>query len=96
MDRAKIVSAIKGVLRANGIRKAYLFGSFARNERNFHDIDIAIEAPKGKFSLLDLIGVEQEIAGKVKKKVDLVTVNSLSPHFAPYIKKDMVLLYEGG
>lgn len=96
MERAKIVSEIKGVLRANGIPKAYLFGSFARKERNSHDIDIAIEPPKGKFSLLDLIGVEQEIEGKVKKKVELVTLNSLSPHFAPYIRKDMVLLYEGG
>ena len=41
MKREQIIKTIKGVLNEHGIRKAYLFGSFARKEK-FHDIDITI------------------------------------------------------
>lgn len=90
MKRNEIITKIGRTLRANGVRKAYLFGSFARNEKKYHDIDIAIELPKGSFSLLDLIGLEQELSKKVSKKVDLMTLRSISPYVKPYIKKDLV------
>ena len=92
MKRSDIISTIKRTLRASGVKKAYLFGSFARKERKFHDIDIAIVPPGGKFSLLDLIGLEQEIGGKVGKKIDMMTLRSISPHFKPYIMKDLVAI----
>jgi len=94
MERKSILDSIETTLRKEGIRKAYLFGSFARGEKKYRDIDIAIEAPKDGFSLLDLIGIEQALEAKLHKKIDLMTLRSISPHFLPYIKKDLVLLYE--
>ncbi len=90
MARNDIIRAISSVLKRHKIARAYLFGSFARNEKKFRDIDIAIQPPKGKFSLLDLVGLEDEISGKTGKKIDLVTINSISPYLKPYIEKDMV------
>jgi predicted nucleotidyltransferase len=46
MNRENLVRTIKDILQSSGIKKAYLFGSFARNEKKYHDIDIAIKPPK--------------------------------------------------
>jgi predicted nucleotidyltransferase len=46
MERERIISEISRVLKENGIRKAYLFGSFARKEKDYKDIDVAIDIPK--------------------------------------------------
>jgi len=94
MERKTILNSIEARLRKEGIKKAYLFGSFARGEKKYRDIDIAIEAPKNGFSLLDLVGVEQDLEKKLHKKIDLMTLRSISPYVLPYIKKDLVLLYE--
>ena len=72
------------------MKKAYLFGSFARNEKKYHDIDVAIEPPNAHFSLFDLVGMQQELEAQLHQKVDLLTIKSISPYVFPYIKKDMV------
>lgn len=95
MDRIEIIKTIKNVLKKHKIKRASLFGSFARKEPKYTDIDILIE-PAGGFSLLDLVDVENILTKMLDKKVDLVTFNSLSPYLKPYVKKDLVVLYEGG
>jgi len=90
MKRKQIIETIKKVLTAHGVGAAYLFGSFARKERRVHDIDVAIKPPTGKFSLLDLIGVEQELQDKTGEKIDLVIIDSIKSRLRPYIEKDLV------
>jgi predicted nucleotidyltransferase len=91
MTREQIIKTIKKVLIGYGIRKAYLFGSFARKEK-FHDIDIAIELPKRKFSLLDLVGIEQDLKDETGKKVDVVILRSIKPRLRAYIEKDLTTI----
>jgi predicted nucleotidyltransferase len=92
MKREQIIQTIRRTLKRHGVRKAYLFGSFARGEKKYHDIDIAITPPAGKFSLLDLVGLEQEMEGATAKKIDLMTLRSIRPAFKPYIKKDLTAI----
>ena len=92
MKREKIVATIRSVLKKHGIEKAYLFGSFARNEKKYKDIDIAIEQPKGKFSLFDLVGVEQELEDRIGTKADVAILRSLKPALVPYIMKDLTAI----
>jgi len=89
MRREQTIASIQEVLKEKGITKAYLCGSFARNERRYHDIDLIIEPPE-RFSLLDLVHVEGILEAKVNKKFDLLTFGGLSPYIKPYIEKDMV------
>lgn len=89
MKREKIIEILKNTLQEYGIKKAYLFGSFARNEKKFNDIDVVIEPPN-EFSLLDLAHVENELNDKTKKKFDLLTFRSISQYIKPYIEKDLV------
>ena len=91
MNRERLISTIKEILQNSGIKKAYLFGSFARNEKKYHDIDIAIKTPND-FSLLDLAHLENILEDKTKKKIDLGTIDRIHPLVRKYVKKDLIAL----
>lgn len=75
----KLSKMIVPILKKNQVIKAGIFGSFARGEqKKSSDVDILIEVKK-KFSLLDLVGLEMELKKVLKKKVDLLTYNSINP-----------------
>ena len=74
----KLFNKIRTILKKNKIKKAGIFGSYARGEqRKNSDIDILIQRPK-KMSLFDLTGLEIILEEKLKKKVDLITYNGIN------------------
>ena len=56
---------------------------------NNGDIDILIEF-KGKKSLLDLAGLKIELEEKLKRKVDVLTYDSLHPLLKEHILAEQV------
>ncbi len=67
------------VLRSYDVVRAAIFGSFARGEdREGSDIDLLVEF-KGEKSLLDLAGLKLALEELLKRKVDVLTYNSLYP-----------------
>ena len=79
MDNKKLIKQIVPMLKRNGVVKAGLFGSFVRGEaKKKSDVDILIKF-KGRKSLLDLIGLKLELEEKLRRKVDLLTYNSIHP-----------------
>jgi len=81
----KIKPKIIKILKKNKIKKAGIFGSYAKGEqRKNSDIDILVEPPKGIGFGFAGIGIELE--NKLGKKVHLVTYKYISP----YIKKDIL------
>ena len=91
MKREQIIQAIRRTLKRHGVRKAYLFGSFARGEKKYHDIDVAITPPEN-FSLLDMAGVQVELEDGTLGKVDLISSRAVHPRFKPRILKERVAL----
>jgi len=91
MERKEIIRVLKGIIRKNQIKKAYLFGSFARGQSKYNDLDIAIEPPKG-FTLLDLARMANRIEEKIGMQVDLVTTRSMLPKIKDSIKKELITL----
>ena len=82
----QIKNRILNALRQNDVSRASLFGSVVRGElTDDSDIDILVEF-KGKKSLLDLVGLKQELEEILKRKVDVLTYNSLHP-----LLKDIIL-----
>jgi len=75
----KIKQKIIKILKQNKIKRAGIFGSYARGETNKNsDIDIIIKPTKDmgfKFA-----GLEIQLTRALKKKADLVSYNGLSPH----------------
>jgi predicted nucleotidyltransferase len=75
-----------------------LFGSFVRGDQNKKsDIDILIKFdPAKEKSLLDLIHVENELKKLFRRKVDLLTIGSISPYLRDEVLNSMRVLYEKG
>ena len=87
IDKAliEIKPKIIQILKKNNVKKAGIFGSYAKGEqRKNSDIDILIEPPKGIG--FGFAGIEIELENKLGKKVDLITYKYISP----YIKKQVL------
>ena len=89
-DRILTLSEIKRktlpVLRARKVKRASIFGSYARGEaRPDSDVDILVELPKG-LSLWDVIGIKRELAEALHKDVDLIEYGHIRPEL-----KDRIL-----
>ena len=86
----QITKVIVPILIKNGVIKAGIFGSYARGEaKKQSDIDILIKQ-KGRKSLLDLVRLENELKEKLKKRVDLLDYEGLSPYLKERILKEEV------
>lgn len=76
---SEIRDKILNILRYNNVKRASLFGSVVRGELSDEsDIDILIEY-EGKKSLLNLVSLKFELEDILKRKVDVLTYNSLNP-----------------
>ncbi|MCX6327160.1 MAG: nucleotidyltransferase domain-containing protein [Bacteroidia bacterium] len=97
IDHKAIAKKIKNYLAKDGrVTKAWLFGSFARDEDDFKsDIDLMIEVPPDlKFSLFDLADIQYYLEKLVVKKVDLVMSKGVKPHVMDRIRPDLKIVYE--
>ena len=75
--------------------KAYLFGSYARNEaKDDSDIDILVELDYEKPIGMKFFDYQSELEKLLNMKVDLVTSDGLSKYVKPFIDKDKILIYE--
>ena len=77
------------------VKKAYLFGSIARNEASEEsDIDILVELDHSTPIGMKFFLYQSDLEELLHKKVDLVTTEGLSKHVKPFIDKDKILIYE--
>lgn len=77
------------------VKKAYLFGSMARNEASAEsDIDILVELDHSKPIGMKFFLYQSDLEDLLHKKVDLVTSEGLSVHVKPFIDRDKILIYE--
>ncbi len=90
MNFTQIKKNVIPILKSHQVSKAAIFGSYADGSPTRRsDIDILIDfgKNKNKKSLLDLIGLEQELEIATKTKVDLVTSDSIYPPLKKIIAK---------
>ncbi|MDI6642655.1 MAG: nucleotidyltransferase domain-containing protein [Candidatus Hodarchaeaceae archaeon] len=82
LDIKKLASA----LRERGVKKAWLFGSYARGEaRPGSDVDILVEFPKPVG--LELFRIQRELSEVLGMKVELGT--KLDPHIEREARREM-------
>ncbi|MGC8785570.1 MAG: nucleotidyltransferase family protein [Armatimonadota bacterium] len=88
------VRQIVRLLRKHGARKVELFGSYARGEaRPDSDIDVLVDF-KEKKSLLEIVGIEQELEEAIGVKVDLLTRKWISPYLLDRIEQEAVVVFD--
>ena len=88
------------ICKKNGIAYLAIFGSYARGDfSKKSDLDLLVRFSKeidDAISLLDLVGIEQELSEKLNVKVDLLTEESISPYIKKYIMDDLKVVYDEG
>jgi hypothetical protein len=93
MNKEDIFKKLTSLLRKRGAVKIAVFGSYIKGkEHPDSDIDVIVEFSERK-SLLDLVGIEQEVSELLGIKVDLLTEKSISPYLIDRVKQEMVVIY---
>lgn len=82
MESENSISAIKKkalpILKRHDVKRASIFGSFARGDTKANsDIDFLIEFKKKDKSLFDLVDLKFELEETLGRNVDIVTFNSI-------------------
>ena len=94
--RRKVIPILKPY-----INRLAVFGSTVRGEATSKsDLDLLIRlkasGQRTKLGLFKLMEIEEALAKKMGREVDLVTEDSLSPYIRPYVEKEKVVIYEEG
>lgn len=77
-------------LRAFGVKRLGLFGSFVRSEQRVDsDVDVLVEFELGQKTFDHFIGLSFLLEDLFGRSVELVTPEALSPHIGPYILKEV-------
>jgi len=80
------------VLKRYLIKRAAIFGSFAKNEASKDsDIDLLIETDKN-FTLLKMIQLEDEISKLTNRKVDIVEYSAIKPSIRNEVLRSSVTI----
>ena len=95
----RLINEARSAIAALGVSRLGLFGSCVRNEmRPNSDIDVLVEFKEGArrydnlFELGDLLEklfCVNTGAIRASRRIDLVTLESLSPHLRPHILRDV-------
>ena len=72
--------AILDTAARHGAQKVRVFGSFARgDQRRDSDVDLLVALEPGR-TLLDVIGLEQDLESLLGRRVEVLTDGGLSPY----------------
>lgn len=95
IDRKDIIKRIKMVIKKySGIEKAWICGSFSREDDDPEsDIDLAFKT-SDSFSYFDLAEVQYELEKIINRKIDTGFIDSFKPYIFENIKSDLRLIYE--
>jgi hypothetical protein len=77
-------------IKALGVKKLGLFGSFVREEqRHDSDIDLLVEFEQEKKTFKNFMALSFLLEEILNRQIELVTTESLSPYIRPYIVKEV-------
>jgi predicted nucleotidyltransferase len=73
-------------IKALGVKKIGLFGSFVRDETTKHsDVDLLVEFNQGQKTFDNFMQLSFLLEDLLQRPVELVTPEALSPHMGPQI-----------
>ena len=94
-DAIRILREHADEIRALGVDRLALFGSFARGEeRSESDVDVVVDIEPGrKFSLTDLAGLHVFLSDLFGRETDVVIRKNLRPRMREAVEADTVPVF---
>lgn len=92
----ELIQIIKDVLKDFKVKKAILFGSYARNTpTSKSDIDLVIDSD-GNLLNIYFYGLLEELVQRLQKRVDLFEISEIRKNSSIYntIQKEGIVVYE--
>ena len=92
-----ILPKIREYFKSQPVKKAWLFGSFSRNEEtDTSDVDILVDYDESQevISLFKMGGMLVDLSRIAGRKVDLIEVNGIMDFARASIDRDKILIYE--
>ena len=81
-----LIETHQSEIRAFGVRRLGLFGSFVRGEqRQESDVDLLVEFDRGRKTFDAFMRLAFYLENLFGRRVELVTPESLSPYIGPHI-----------
>lgn len=92
-----LANKLAQICNENEVSLLAIFGSFANGmQRKKSDVDILIQFNKNnEKSLLELVSIQTKLQRIFGRKVDLVTMDGLSPYIKNDVLSNMRVIYEG-
>ncbi|HAK94369.1 MAG TPA: nucleotidyltransferase [Planctomycetes bacterium] len=91
--KEEVLEALRGArqaLRELGVRRLGLFGSFARGESSRDsDVDLLVEFEPGRKTFDRFMDVAFLLEAVLRRRVEVVTPESLSPYIGPHILREI-------
>ena len=95
MTTERIKQIVAKYFKGQPVLKAWLFGSFSRNEQtNDSDVDIIVLLDKSRPVGMKFFGMWSDLEKLLGRKVDLVSEGTLMPFAQASAEKDKILIYE--
>ncbi|HXS56430.1 MAG TPA: nucleotidyltransferase family protein [Hanamia sp.] len=86
-----ILTSYKHEIRNYGVERLGVFGSFAKNEMSHNsDVDLLVEFSNSKKTYDNYFELSNFLQDLLKRKVELVTPQSLSKYLGPNILKQVI------
>ncbi len=89
-DVRLVIERHKARIRALGVSRLGLFGSFVRGEqRPDSDVDVLVDFERGRKTFDNFIELASLLEELFQRPVELVTPESISPYIRPYIESEV-------
>lgn len=85
-DIVTVLRQNRELIRGLGVKRLGLFGSFIRGEQRAEsDVDLLVEFEPGKKTFDNFMALAFLLEDLLRRRVELVTAESLSPYLRPHI-----------
>ena len=85
-----LVAAERGPIRRLGVARLGIFGSLARNSaRADSDLDVLVEFEAGQKTYDNLFELGALLEARFGRRVELITMDALSPYLGPKILREV-------
>ncbi len=90
-----LVNSIRKVLSEEPVKKAWLFGSYARGQESIDsDMDILVEMAPNNLTMLGFLKIQTKLERATHKSIDLIEDRYLADFARKTADNEKVLIYE--